>query len=87
MIFVLLCLFPVINIVKACCVFGFSEEWFGMLYSWADNKKKSNLMLSIFEPGVTGFWSCWSKFDFKIDDFSLFYCVNTSNVTLANVLL
>lgn len=23
-----------------------------MLYSWADTKKKSNLMLSVFEPGV-----------------------------------
>ena len=23
-----------------------------MLYSWADNKKKSNLMLSLFEPGI-----------------------------------
>ncbi|XP_070542502.1 integrator complex subunit 14-like [Ptychodera flava] len=26
-------------------------HWYGMLYSWADSKKKSNLMLSIFEPG------------------------------------
>ncbi|XP_013403665.1 integrator complex subunit 14 [Lingula anatina] len=29
-----------------------SEDWYGMLYSWADSKKKSNLMLSIFEPGT-----------------------------------
>ena len=29
----------------------YREEWFGMLYSWADSKKKSNLMLSVFEPG------------------------------------
>ncbi|KAK7501745.1 hypothetical protein BaRGS_00007176 [Batillaria attramentaria] len=28
------------------------EDWYGMLYSWADSKKKSNLMLSVFEPGV-----------------------------------
>lgn len=28
------------------------EDWFGMLYSWADSKKKSNLMLSVFEPGA-----------------------------------
>ncbi|KAL8613427.1 hypothetical protein ACOMHN_057147 [Nucella lapillus] len=28
------------------------EDWFGMLYSWADSKKKSNLMLSVFEPGL-----------------------------------
>ncbi|KAF5895053.1 von Willebrand factor A domain-containing protein 9, partial [Clarias magur] len=26
-------------------------DWFGMLYSQADSKKKSNLMMSIFEPG------------------------------------
>uniref|UniRef100_A0A674MBY8 Integrator complex subunit 14 n=1 Tax=Takifugu rubripes TaxID=31033 RepID=A0A674MBY8_TAKRU len=26
-------------------------EWYGMLYSQADSKKKSNLMMSIFEPG------------------------------------
>lgn len=26
-------------------------EWFGMLYSQADSKKKSNLMLSVFDPG------------------------------------
>lgn len=28
-----------------------TTEWYGMLYSWADSKKKSNLMLSTFEPG------------------------------------
>lgn len=33
----------------AICKVG--ENWFGLLYSWADSKKKSNLMLSIFEPG------------------------------------
>ena len=27
------------------------ENWFGILYSWADSKKKSSLMLSLFEPG------------------------------------
>ncbi|XP_061414024.1 integrator complex subunit 14-like isoform X2 [Lethenteron reissneri] len=26
-------------------------EWYGMLYSQADSKKKSNLMMSVFEPG------------------------------------
>ncbi|KAK2143093.1 hypothetical protein LSH36_878g01004 [Paralvinella palmiformis] len=30
-----------------------ADEWFGMIYSWADSKKKSNLMLSVFEPGTT----------------------------------
>ncbi|XP_064619116.1 integrator complex subunit 14-like [Lineus longissimus] len=28
------------------------DKWYGMLYSFADSKKKSNLMLSIFEPGL-----------------------------------
>ncbi|XP_052794374.1 integrator complex subunit 14-like [Mya arenaria] len=27
-------------------------DWFGILYSWADSKKKSSLMLSLFQPGV-----------------------------------
>lgn len=27
-------------------------EWFGMLYSQADSKKKSNLMMSVFDPGA-----------------------------------
>lgn len=27
-------------------------EWFGMLYSQADSKKKSSLMMSLFEPGL-----------------------------------
>ncbi|EMP36011.1 UPF0464 protein C15orf44 like protein [Chelonia mydas] len=29
----------------------FGPEWHGMLYSQADSKKKSNLMMSLFEPG------------------------------------
>lgn len=28
-----------------------SSNWYGLLVSWADNKKKSNLMLIILEPG------------------------------------
>jgi len=28
-----------------------AEDWFGIVYSWADSKKKSNLMLTILEPG------------------------------------
>ncbi|XP_014677770.1 PREDICTED: von Willebrand factor A domain-containing protein 9-like [Priapulus caudatus] len=36
--------------MTAICQVG--EDWYGMLYSWADTKKKSNLMLSVFEPGV-----------------------------------
>ncbi|XP_013781379.1 integrator complex subunit 14-like [Limulus polyphemus] len=34
----------------ALCHLG--EDWYGMLCSWADSKKKSNLMLSTFEPGL-----------------------------------
>ena len=29
-----------------------AEGWFGILFSWADNKKKSNLMLTVLEPGT-----------------------------------
>lgn len=35
----------------AICKVG-EPNWFGMLYSWADNKKKSNLMLSTFKVGT-----------------------------------
>lgn len=34
----------------ALCHLG--EDWYGMLYSWADSKKKSNLMLTVYEPGI-----------------------------------
>lgn len=34
----------------AICVIGC--KWYGMLYSWADSKKKFNLMLSTFYPGT-----------------------------------
>lgn len=27
------------------------DNWFGFIYSWADSKKKSNLMLTILPPG------------------------------------
>ncbi|XP_076067871.1 integrator complex subunit 14 isoform X2 [Oratosquilla oratoria] len=37
------------NMVALCQI---GDNWFGILYSWADNKKKSNLMLSLFVPGV-----------------------------------
>ncbi|RWS24283.1 hypothetical protein B4U80_00958 [Leptotrombidium deliense] len=35
----------------AICKIG-EPDWYGMLYSWADNKKKFNLMLSAFHCGV-----------------------------------
>ncbi|XP_059487646.1 integrator complex subunit 14 [Neocloeon triangulifer] len=34
----------------ALCILG--ESWYGIIYSWADTKKKSNIMLSIFNPGL-----------------------------------
>lgn len=36
--------------MAAMCQVG--KNWFGVLYSWADSKKKSNLMLTLLEPGV-----------------------------------
>ncbi|KAK6624424.1 hypothetical protein RUM44_011283 [Polyplax serrata] len=35
--------------MAALCTIG--EDWFGIIYSWADSKKKSNLMLTVLEPG------------------------------------
>jgi len=29
-----------------------ADDWFGVIFSWADNKKKSNLMLGLLEPGI-----------------------------------
>jgi len=28
-----------------------TDNWYGIIYSWADSKKKSNLMIGLFEPG------------------------------------
>ncbi|XP_071439840.1 integrator complex subunit 14 isoform X1 [Hetaerina americana] len=38
------------NMVALCLL---ADEWYGIMYSWADSKKKSNLMLTIFEPGIS----------------------------------
>ena len=38
------------------CHFSFRPDWFGMLHSWSDNRKKSTLMLSIFEPNAAISW-------------------------------
>lgn len=37
----------------ALCQIGPSSKWYGILYSGNDNKKKSCLMLSTFEPGLS----------------------------------
>lgn len=39
-----------LNGLSQFCFFH-RPEWYGMLYSQADSKKKSNLMMSVFEPG------------------------------------
>ena len=50
-----------------CGLVEVGENWFGFLYSWSDNKKKSSLMLSLFEPGKraaddTKFIYCYESF-------------------------
>ena len=35
-----------------CALCEIGVDWYGFLYSWADNKKKSNLMLSVLPPGT-----------------------------------
>ncbi|XP_018398883.1 PREDICTED: von Willebrand factor A domain-containing protein 9 [Cyphomyrmex costatus] len=35
--------------MAALCILN--NEWYGFIYSWADTKKKSNLMLTVLEPG------------------------------------
>jgi hypothetical protein len=36
------------NMAALCLL---NNEWYGFIYSWADTKKKSNLMLTVLEPG------------------------------------
>ena len=42
------------NLVGIVCL---SEEWYGAVHCWqepiGDNKRKSNLMLTIFMPGIS----------------------------------
>lgn len=35
-----------------CGLVEVGEDWYGFIYSWSDNKKKSSLMVSLFEPGL-----------------------------------
>nr|XP_022904609.1 integrator complex subunit 14 [Onthophagus taurus] len=52
------------------------ENWFGFIYSWADSKKKSNLMLTILMPGSDSVpW---------LGDLNMLHCadnMNSDNVT------
>ena len=41
----------IVQVENMCGLVEVGENWFGFLYSWSDNKKKSSLMLSVFEPG------------------------------------
>ncbi|XP_015512843.1 integrator complex subunit 14 [Neodiprion pinetum] len=36
------------NMAALCLL---NSDWYGFIYSWADTKKKSNLMLTVLEPG------------------------------------
>ncbi|KAJ7365923.1 snRNA metabolic process [Desmophyllum pertusum] len=36
--------------------YNYISDWFGMLHSWADSKKKSNLVLTTFFPGENLSW-------------------------------
>jgi len=49
-----LCVFlhGALKVENLCALVEIGEEWFGVVYSWSDTKKKSSLMLSLFEPGV-----------------------------------
>lgn len=40
----------------ASYLFFSRSDWFGMLHSWADSKKKSNLVLTTFYPGENISW-------------------------------
>ncbi|XP_015603703.1 integrator complex subunit 14 [Cephus cinctus] len=37
------------NMAALCLL---NTDWYGFIYSWADTKKKSNLMLTLLEPGT-----------------------------------
>jgi len=49
-----LCVFlhGALKVENMCAVVCVGPDWYGVVYSWSDNKKKSSLMLSLFEPGV-----------------------------------
>jgi len=41
-----------LKVENMCGLVSIAEDWYGFVYSWSDNKKKSSLMLSVFEPGL-----------------------------------
>ncbi|CAH1116657.1 unnamed protein product [Phaedon cochleariae] len=40
-----------LRVENMAALVSLGENWFGFIYSWADSKKKSNLMLTILTPG------------------------------------
>ena len=49
-----LCVFlhGALKVENMCGLVEVGEDWYGFIYSWSDNKKKSSLMISLFEPGL-----------------------------------
>lgn len=45
-----------LKVEKMVAIVSLDSDWFGMLYSWADSKKKSNLVLTTFKPGEKITW-------------------------------
>lgn len=45
-----------LKVEKMVAIVMLDSDWFGMLHSWADSKKKSNLVLTIFSPGESLSW-------------------------------
>ena len=41
-----------LKVENMCGLVEVGEDWYGVIYSWSDNKKKSSLMLSLLEPGL-----------------------------------
>eukprot|EP00088_Acartia_fossae_P030699 TRINITY_DN3169_c0_g1_i6.p1 TRINITY_DN3169_c0_g1~~TRINITY_DN3169_c0_g1_i6.p1 ORF type:complete len:508 (+),score=91.69 TRINITY_DN3169_c0_g1_i6:22-1524(+) len=41
-----------LKVENMCALVEIGEDWYGFVYPWSDNKKKSALMLSILEPGT-----------------------------------
>lgn len=41
-----------IRVENMVAVVQVGPTWYGIMYSWADTKKKANLILALFEPGV-----------------------------------
>ena len=42
---------PPLKVENLCALVEVAPSWYGILFSCADTKKKSNLMLALFSPG------------------------------------